>query len=159
MEEKITYISKYELQKLIYRIFKFNRSHLRFMRTFVAFAKAIDKEDELVKAYYDAIREEKESLLKILDGQLKYLYKLNAPPMIIASKQQEVDSAKEVVGNLDMRGAKKIFKQELQNLKKTMSEDLMGLTINFCSDGDYPINLLFDDDDDNEGWKHDLIKT
>ena len=33
----------------------------------------------------------------------------------------------------------------------------MDITTNFSADGDYPTNLLFDDD--NEQWKHDLIKS
>ena len=36
--------------------------------------------------------------------------------MIIASKQQEVNSAKEIVGLLDVKNAQKLFKQELENL-------------------------------------------
>ena len=77
--------------------------------------------------------------------------------MIIASKQQEVNSAKEIVGLLDVKNAQKLFKQELENLNNILAEDVMDITTNFNADGDYPTNLLFDND--NEEWKHDLIKS
>ena len=159
MNQQLPPMTKYDLQKLIYRIFKLNRSHLRFMRTFAEFSKSIGKEKELAQAYYDSIREEKESLLLLLEKQLKYLYELNAPAMIIASKQQELDSLKEIVGTLDVKGSSMLFEQELKNLNEWLAEDITDLTTNFCADSDYPVNLLFDDDEDGGQWKHDLLKT
>ena len=73
-------ISKYELQRLVYHIFKFNRSQLRFQTTLFKFAKSIGKENEIIEAYHSTILEEKKSLKKLLEGQLKYLYELKAPP-------------------------------------------------------------------------------
>lgn len=149
-------ISKYELQRLVNRIYKFNRSHMRFMKTIILFAKAIGKEEELAKAYYQALKEEKENLLDILEKQLNYLIELNSPPHLIASKQQESDAARETLEDIKLKGTN-LIDQELKNLKKILTDDIYDLTSNFVADCDYPTNLLFEDDDEN--WKFDLIKT
>ena len=52
-------ISKYELQRLVNRLYRLNRSNIRFMKTFILFAKAIGKEKELANSYYQALKEEK----------------------------------------------------------------------------------------------------
>jgi len=160
-EEHKTYnqefISIYELQLLVNRIYKFNRSHMRFMKTFILFAKAIGKEEELAKAYYQALKEEKENLLDVLEKQLNYLFELNSPPHLIASKQQESDAARETLEEIKLKGAAQLLDQELKNLKKILTEDIYDLTSNFVADCDFPDGLMFEDDDDS--WKFDLIKT
>lgn len=152
-------ISKQELQFMILRFYKLDRSYNRLFQTLSIFAESIGKGKVLKEAYLKVFRDEKKQLLSILEKQIKYLEKIDAPPFIIATKSNEIQAAKEIVAEIEIKGSETLFNQELTKLKDDNAQESFDLTTNFVSDSDFPFNLFFDRDDDNEKWKHDLIKT
>ena len=109
-------ISKHELKKLIVLLYKLNRSHFRLLKTLSLFADSIGKKKELELALFKTLQEEKKHLTDIINKQLNYLYELGAPSHILASKELEKEAAKEIVGEINMKGASQIYKQELLKL-------------------------------------------
>ena len=152
-------INQKEFANLIVQLYNLNRSYLRLKKTIYTFARMIGREDALAEAYYITLKDEKDKLLDLLEKQLKKMHELNSPPFIMALKQQEIDSAKEIIGILDLEKSKILNDKEIYKLQDYLEKSLIDLTTNFTLSEDFPINLGNEYFDDDDKWKHDLIKS
>ena len=152
------YLGSRDIQELILQIYKIYRSQQRMFQTMRLFAREIGKAKEFEQAFFATFRREKEQLKHIIEKQLDYLYEIGSPPDIIAVKQQKKDVAVEVVENVNNLGPEKVLNLELKRIEKIFQKSLFDITTNFAGDTKFPFNLAQDDDLDEE-WKYDLLRT
>ena len=140
------------IQNIAIDSYKISRSNLRFMKTLSLFAKKTGQENELISAYYETIKDEKERLLKLLDSQMQRVKKLNAPSSVIESQQKKCNLVQDIVNDLNKKNSKEFFYGAMLDVQQQIDEQLLSMTTDFV-DSDYDIYNLDDLEQNNDLYR------